>query len=516
MTFDLEGAKTRVKKELAVIIEQNWEKLPEHVRMVYGEKCSDEDVLERKIVGMYGSEGVLGESKHKFSMLYELSRDTYWHAFDHFSDLKPSLSKEDIEFYVTLAIEQAKRCDKKLGYAWIVREHDTGLIAEFVSPELLKESVNGGFWDFANKYFTEDTTPGILAPWDYFHIIMGHSDLLDFTKFKEFRGKPLNNESRWVDEKYMAAFERAKPNLSVEDAAWLVTPIIWGIVNKATAWEDGVDDPEKYLQKKLPPYKEYINTQAIQELLKTTMKDCIKCLGGDQTYHNMCGVEVLKPYVQISDDDFKELVSANLPREEETGGLEDSLEEDLVRHDFSKEWLTQKALSEIEDAIKKNLDSEGSGRTPYIGLLQDSVNGGWLDEKYGREMLKKSIENYISLKKRPAGQVAEDFLRSVDPKLVEQRLYRQMIHQGISDLVKRNRVITATEWYQKARVGGWLNKNKIPKFELEFPKNEPLQESMRVEQNRRRRTGRKTKPWERVLGRTHVTIDDFGKKTKGK
>jgi len=57
-------------------------------------------------------------------------------------------------------------------------------------------------------------------------------------------------------------------------------------------------------------------------------------------------------------------------------------------------------------------------------------------------------------------------LNSLDPSIVGEKTYREVVHRGIKDLVKRNRREEARVWAIRAKGQGWLDESKIPQLDL--------------------------------------------------
>jgi hypothetical protein len=475
MPFDYQAAKERVKKELTDLVEQIW---PD-VQPVF-EKYKwpiPEQPLEKARRVSYHLGHIKDEQKRKkFSMLCDLSTDTYWHATDFWPEIRKSLAKEDERFYATLMIEMAKRDHEQgeLGYAWIVKSYDDGSLREFVSEEMLTEAVNCGFWEIANEYFTGK---GGSLPRNYYDTLMNYSDILDLSsKVNQFKQKPLkaNSWEGWPDERYIACFERARQKLTTEDGAWLARPIIERIIGQTLSWYDPKPNPDKLLKIRLEPYKEYLNTKVIQDLLNEEVRRYIKyCDNANEAYRWLFCAKILKPYLTLSESEFKELVSSSLPKESYR------LERILVDINFPKEWLNEATLAFIKNKIVEHISEpvqhwqRGAWREKkeiisHLEFLQKCMATEWLDEKLGRERIKSGLETYLKQKRRPSGAAVVGLLDSLKPQFVEQELYRAVVHQGITDLVKRNRLKEASIWYRKAEHEGWLDKSKIPQFEVEI------------------------------------------------
>jgi len=404
-----------------------------------------------------------------FSMLNELRLNCFWHADDDWSELREILPEESQKFYANFMIELAKNQDKikklTFGHGWIVEAFHEGPLSDFIDEDLLIEAVNKGFWEIANDYFVANSHNTTIP--DRYDTIMEYSDKLDLSRVNEFKKELLGDTSGWIDDKYLSCFERARDKLSIEDGAWLVRPIIERHIGWTLAWDDPEEEPEKSLEKEIKPYKEYIDTSLIQNLIKDEIKTYVADMNDvdiDIAEHNLLCINILSKYWNVPEQEFKDLINANFPLD----GYQ--IEDTVIELDFPRDWLNQEILSKVQDNIiayfDMTLDKKTEGLIYRLHNIQRAIRNGFLDEKIAREKIASKLEVYLALKRRPGGAVVETTLGCLDSKYVDTKLYRSFVHQGISDLVMRNRIDAASKWYRMAQKEGWLDKTKVQKFKL--------------------------------------------------
>ena len=101
--FNYDAAIARVDEELA--------KLADQLRpiLIKDKPYLDERASFTEISGhLHFSSEVDENSRNRFQMLYDFHHITFWHALNFLQKIRETLSDEDVEFYSTLAIEQAK------------------------------------------------------------------------------------------------------------------------------------------------------------------------------------------------------------------------------------------------------------------------------------------------------------------------------------------------------------------------------------------------------------------------
>jgi hypothetical protein len=461
MPFDYDAAKARVSKELVVLSEELWADIKPHYEEFHMA------VPENKYTGVYyNSDLVKDEVKRsRFFMLYNLNFNAFHSADVYWSEILTALSDEEQAFYANLMIEEAKRSVDKLGYSWIVKVYDNGSLKNYIPEDLLRESVNMGFWEILNTYFTGSVTNPAK---ERYEILMKYKDILDLTRVEEFKGKKLSSIWGWVywaDEAYIKCFERDRSGLSVETGAWLARPIIDSIIYSALSSEETIENEEGALEKGLQLYKEYLGTAIIQELFIEEFKSDIRSMDCEEAYMHLSHAEIVSKYLKVSKSEFVELVSSNLPLNGSNLHLR------LMDNDFPKDWIDEKTLSEIKSQFIAEIEDSRSGEIiPNLYLMQRAARGGWVDDAYARKRIENRLKGYLDLKRTPAGNLVKNLVNNLDPEFVEERLYRDVVHRAIKDLVKRKKIENASELYLKAEKEGWLDKSKIPKFELWAPK----------------------------------------------
>jgi hypothetical protein len=474
MDFDYDSAKDRISNEFANLAEEVW---PD-IEKAY--KKNKRRIPEDKIEAIKWKKGYIEDfhKKNMFSMLNELDIESYWHATDFWNEIRKNLTEEDEIFYANLMIEQAKRGheEERLGYAWIVKNHDNGNLREFIPESLLEEAVNIGFWEIANQYFTGR---GFRIPHKYYDTLMKYSEHLDLSRVDEFKTKPLIPDGDWIDSRYLAAFEEARKKLDKESGAWLAKPIIEQLILYSLSSFEPKPNKEELLAKETDSYREYFNTEPVQELFKERVEYHTKYLGGDDSFDFLKNIKILIKYLDLDESEIIELVSSSLPKD----GY--GLERTLVDIDFPKNLLNSETISHIKNRIIEYIDEKASKERkeliPHLYFLQDSIQKDWFDEKDGKDRIKNKLDNYLAQKRRPAGGKVSSLLNTLKPKLVDQELYRRVVHQGITDLVKRNRIEEASTWYREAEEDDWLEKSQVPDFELvASPKRIPKRSQTRL------------------------------------
>jgi hypothetical protein len=438
MTLDYEGSMKRIIDERINLAGQLW---PDFMHFYKGSAPVSEEQIINTIIyntGLESSE----KNKRKLIMLDDLYNEKYWHLTDLWPGVVQDMPEGDISFYASLAIEQARRSSQngELGYFWIALE-GMGKLRSFVDGALMDEAVNAGFWEFANKYLTDS---GVNPPWQRYEALMEQSRLLDLTRFSEFKKEPLRayRNGLWPEEKYIECFERARARLSSEDAAWLACPIIENLIYFAFD-SDETNDSRKFLEDELQVYRDYIDTQIIQDLFAEKIKLNIECIDGEFYYDHIYAASVLKEYLRLTDNEFKELASSSLYASVTR----------IVNSDIPREWLTDKKLAEIESEIKDYVNRcWGTEKeiVPNLQFMQTAVQNGLLDRDFAITEIRKSLEKYVR-QKRVAAASKTQCIKYLDKSLVDPLLYKAVIKKQKEGELKRKEAKDArdAEWRRK-------------------------------------------------------------------
>lgn len=440
------NAKARVEKELGEAVNAVWESLKEFRARKYSAIAGDLDAsrvtLIDKAYCVTEESGFMPGSpeRKRISMLLDLHRDTFWHCTDNWGDISPALSDENRAFYAKLMLEQAKRSaesDKisRLGYTWIVEQYDNGKLKAFIDDKLLAESVNRGFWEIVNGYFSSEG-PGYTPPLKSFEVLRRYMHLLDLTRFKEFKKGEMYSHGAWLENTYVAAYVRAKASnkLSRADLGILAKPIIEQEIEYSCGdeydWDDERLEPEKYLRRKLRSYSDVLGTPAIQKLLKYKVAHYVSIF---ELYY----AETLLNLVRGSKQAKQNLVSKSLDRKEH------DFEREMVHNEFPPEWLTDEAKGYVQDRIVKVIDEEYKMMpfrkfTEHIEFIKRGARSGLIHEDIAKEKIERALNFYVESKRRPGGEVAQavntmEFPDFVDTAVIEKARGMAAIDSGTSE-----------------------------------------------------------------------------------
>ncbi len=443
------------------------------------------------------------KAKYLFSMLYDLDDSEYpsryWHSTDHWDELKPFLSGIEQEYYAKMIIEKAAGGHKRYlerddswggryGHAWIVRKYNDGTLKEFISQELLEESVNQAFWEIANTVFVDETHEQM--PEEYYEDIMKHSQYLDLTRLDEFKKEPLTIDRYWwVEDQYKKAVQRAKDNLPKESMAWLARPILEDLFVYAFSWENHSDEPITDMEKELEDYKEYIDTEIIQDMIKEKITISFQRWDNDEhnEYSHTWRFDYLRNHLKMSDKEVAEHLSSNFPEDRD-------FEITLIKEQFPIKYLNSEAIERVQEkAIKHVHDNDwifiGSKATeplvPHLNFIDSAIQQGYLEKIVAKPIIEGKVKAYINRKRRPAGDLVVHMLSRLNPNAaynIDKDLYKEAVHKGISDLVLRNKLKEASQVYTKAEEQGWLDKTKVPDIDYaaHMPEPDPIQEQVPV------------------------------------
>jgi hypothetical protein len=524
MTFDYDAATKSLEKELFDLVEE----LYPIAKELHSQKYSGSVDNKRNTIHTLAwfNNDDLGDvyKAGKFRMLEELVVENGrpgrpWRAIREWQKISARLPENDKEFYANVMIAQAQIPEDKggmhAGYAWIVEQESNGVFREFISDDLLKESVNKGFWQIASKYLVETS---LSFPAEDYERLIKHP-MLDLTRIKEFKhmmkGRPISSSR--TDNLYVEAFEKVHKKLNKEDAGFFARPIIEHIIRNPIRNNRDWDKPfSKVFAEQFEPYKDLLDTQDVQDLIREMFEDNAKysVTSGSEGYSYLQTAQTLRPYLKVPDKELREIVSKNFPRGETW------LAQNIVNVRFPLDWLDPSTRKYIEDQVKEYAHSplmqhekQWHNKNPVMGrleFLQRAIATGWYDEKEGREKIASGLKEYLHRERRPAGNAVDVLLGTLHPSLVEQSLYREVIHKGISDLVYRNKIREASEWYLKAEKEGWLDKSKVPEFKVQLPKPPEEKRKRRRPGPIKRSTGRRRrKPREFDFKEGQKTLADF-------
>lgn len=467
--MDYVSAMSRVSEELEKLTEELW---PDVIGS--SKWCKEhEETVNDKVQMIYFSLYCIKDDfkRKKFNMFYNLKDKCYWHATDSWQEIRKTLTDDEESLYAAIMLEQAKNDTRSgiLGPLWIVQSYDNENLKNFISDDLLNESVNKGFWKLVNENFTNERDK---LPFEAYDTLMKYSEKLDLKQVNEFKTRPILarlDSGSWIDDNYLSAFERARSELDKESGAWLARPIIERAITAALSSRNESNNPKDLIEKHLENYKEYLDSALIQKLLKEEVEWRIKNIDIGNAFWHIRNTEILKKYLNLPTAAFQEFISSNLDIKEEELRV-------VVGENFPKEWLTSWKLSELKEKIMAYIDApSGKGDKkeiiPNLAFLNNALITGYLELDIGRKIIESKLSDYLT-KSRISSQAVESLLISLKPKYVSEALYRKVVHIGIGQMANSKRTIqSAYEWYEKAKNENWLDESEIP-----IPKLERIEE----------------------------------------
>ena len=372
-------------------------------------------------------------NKYRFYIHYKLSRGLYWQAADFFDEIP----KEEREPYAKEMIEQAKvggAHDWDSDYLWIVEKYYDGTLTEFIDDDLLNESVNKGFWEFVGRELTQK----VMGALKDYKVLMSYKDRIKIDKVpieKDIRATYLCSWDRdshygriiddlwWPDDDFVEIFNKFKNNLSKDDAAKLVRPII-EIEIKAALDDEFWGNRTKALEEGFKPYNEYLNHPRIQSLFEEYIRGYVSAM--DSRF------EYLLPYWNQSEENIKKFIS-NL--------VKDECSPDFIRK-FPIKYLTDdlksKIRTELEEYLKNPWDKS---IVPNIYLWADAVYYGYIPEEDAKDFIEQKVKEYIGKKRISKKRLTELYYQLPDFVSTElKEEIRKRVEQKIEEYINKKQI----------------------------------------------------------------------------
>lgn len=406
-----------------------------------------------------------------FRALRDLAHGSYWHFVDDLSELKNYWTSAKTKLYVGVAIELAKRNETgatRTGYSWIVEKYDDGTLREYVDDALLTEAVNRGFWEIVDGYLVEGTEALVMSA-DRFNSVMGHLDLLDFSRMGELHDPKLKitGKGSWVSPELMKAFFRASERMDPEQAGHFIRGKIAQIVH-AYLEEDYPSEKylmsgKNYLEEKLIPYEKYLATKQIQDLFRNRTAFCMRRVG--TSYFLLSHLETLLGLLTCSEEEKHEFLSGVLLSESSRKaaivmeGIPASLftaEAQVLVADRLKEEIPLLILAQGRERLEAEEERAAEERcmvwdedgftqvphkpiVPYLSMMQSAVQLGWLDLDWVMGQTAPALNDYLASTERPEAEAVEELLSVGSKEIIGQELYQAVVQRGVSDLKEQNR-----------------------------------------------------------------------------
>lgn len=493
MAFNYEESMARVNGELETLVGSLWAKF------YAAEDQVGRDTIEGKAATIINDMGRQARTmefkdKGKLLLLNEIVYGSFWHSSNFWKNAESTMTDQDREFYATVIIEQAKLAHAMkgmsapgywYGYSWIVEKYDQGELRGYIPESLLREAVNKGFWENANRHFTvaeaKYSMPGGVL--DKYYVIMKYWEYLDLARVNEFWREPLCGKADWPILEYRKAFDRARGRLDRKSATKLAAPIIDGlfryVLNDEHKWDErrGAE-----LAQRLRRYGEYMRMKEIQNLIKSNLVEQLGYLfDDDYKFEAMRNVKIYLGYLNMSPDGKARFVSTalRLPQEGKNAI------EDLVELAFPIDLLTREKKAELQKILQQHLalmskfvfDSRAKAETrpeqdaqrsvqpvssiKTIELAQEAVRMGLLGREWCRSFIEGQIGTYLKGEALPSKAKVEAW-KNVRLKLkidtsLHKRFLRKVDEQAEASMHRSNTAMLRANERIKRERQKWLN-----------------------------------------------------------
>jgi polyhydroxyalkanoate synthesis regulator phasin len=284
---------------------------------------------------------------------------------------------------------------------------------------------------------------------DYYDSLMKHKNLLDPDLLKKYITQPLRSQADWPDEAFSKWFESVRSNMTVEDAVFLVAPLVENVIDFSLRDVDAFDNPKKVFDSLIAKYREYVEKEAIQQILKERFQDLLsELVHRDYVYLNLMYSKVLRPYIKGNDEEIANIINAHMRIDSGTDI------KDLIKNDFPKEWINSGLTARIEEAVVKqtwlNPWNAKEYDVPHLEIVNLAVKKGFMSQEKAKEITEDSLKSYKALRIAPSGQEALHFLKHLNPDLVTDReLLAEVINKALKHLNQRKKQKEAIKLHDK-------------------------------------------------------------------
>jgi hypothetical protein len=436
--FNYDDAKARIKNDLVSEVNAIWGRYKEHRRGTPGFETEriDNWKIEDKARAIIVDSWFMPDSMEnkRISMLLDIVSEFFWRATAHWSEVLPTLSNEKVALYSKTLVAQAQLQSFNplaFGHAWLVERYDDGILKEHISQDLLKESMNKGFWEIAN-YFYDKTlfaSSNGHAEWKMYSAVMKYSQHLDLTRCNEFSKGDLYAAGIWPDETYIRAYEKAKDSgkLSAERLGFLARPIVEQMLEQTyQRMRDFDDKAEQKLERALCGYSGVLHAPSVQNMLKEHFSEMVKGV-------RLRSAGVVERYLDITDSEKRELASSAL------GGYKYENAENIMENGFPKEWLTEKAKAMMAEEITKEINKgvEINYFMDLVNLIENGRRYDLFDDELANERISGVMNRYLEEKRRPKGDVAKAVYCVDWPDYADPALVKKIKEKAMSDMLLR-------------------------------------------------------------------------------
>jgi hypothetical protein len=370
------------------------------------------------------------------------------------------MSKEEIEFYGNMIIQQAKLIGDKTvkdskrpwgsdyAFAWILKQHDNGNLKEFISEELLRYSVNYSF----NEILEKNTDFNWVADKhvEYFNFVMKYSGLLEPEKIDVV----CNPKRMLYDNNYVKLFDGLREKLPVEKASRFAAPIMNYLVSAigGRIFKYSKESAIEKLRSELENYKEYMKTPCIKQTLMTKLEDSIGNIHDSDAHGYVRITEFYASLLGISKKTLANIVSKKITKDPYV----------IMKAEVPKEWLTPEVLEIVASNLFNSLKNDRKKRrgreiVPDLQNINNAIDYGFLEVSAGKSLIEQDLMRYLKEKRRRSKSSLEQLTRSLHSEYIDPELYEGVVKKA------------------NESIGGNLNIDKFPKKGKKYFYGVPLE-----------------------------------------
>jgi hypothetical protein len=290
----------------------------------------------------------------RFYMLHGLWYNKTLDSTRHYARGIEGLADHEREEYLgmIMRLADATRREGYMGYTWMLFGLDEEKRPDLLTKETMEKSVNRAAWEFLTYFGSAKDGNGPHSS-DPYRPIFSRAHLIDFAKYKEYKGGKLLYGGPWITKEYEDAFWRAEPKLSGDEKGRLVRPILDRKLRYLFSWDSPLfrdestwDAPEKTIEKSFGRYMRFKDNGYVQRLFKERIGDLAeRATDKDDGWYCIKNAEALLKFVDFSPRSKRLFMTGHLE-------LEKNLK-DAVGADIPKDWLTVKARKSLFFAERK-------------------------------------------------------------------------------------------------------------------------------------------------------------------